>query len=123
MSRAYSYEILLNVSYTKQNFKNILEQGIRFGFKYFPVACDQEFESLDDAVAALLSINIYETYSIIGKIDGHIIHIASSPRDPEIRKLGLSIGDFYDIDAVYYMRIFVEMIRNFAICDLKIDIE
>lgn len=123
MGYAYSYSAQLKAHYTRSNIKHILEKGSILGFEYFSVDDSYKFIDIDQATDALMAENIYGTYTITGKIDGYMIFISSHPRDFETNELGILIGNFYDIDAVYYMRIFVEMVRDFAVYDIKVDIE
>lgn len=123
MGIAFSYQALLKAHYTRVNIKRILKKGIYLGMEYYSVDGSYKFTNVNEAVDALMVENIYGTYTITGKIDGHMIFISSHPRDFETKELGIVIGDFYEINTVEYMRFFVEMIRDFAIYDIQMDIE
>lgn len=123
MGIAISYQALLKAHYTRCNIKCILEKGLFLGMKYHTVDDSYKFAHIDEAVDALMAENIYGTYTITGKIHDHMIFISSHPRAYDNKEIGILIGDFYDIDTVEYMRFFVEMIRDFAIYDIRMDIE
>lgn len=115
----FSYEVQLSAYYSDINIKQILTKGFKQGFRYFPVDSMQEFINLDLATAALMTANAYTVHSIRGRIDDNVIHIVVLPKEKEIKKLSLIIGDFYNIDSVKYMKIFVDMTSDFAVYDIQ----
>ncbi|MGE0009574.1 MAG: hypothetical protein AB7F19_03450 [Candidatus Babeliales bacterium] len=123
MGMAFSYSIELRAYYTRANIKQILEKGMRLGLEYSSVDDTYKFANVDEAVDALMTENVYFTYAITGRLNGELFFIASHPRDCDKKEIGLSIGDFYDIDMVHYMRIFVELIHEFSIYDIAMNVE
>ncbi len=123
MSLAYSYEILLKASYTQRNITHLLAKGAKLNFKYYSIDGLKEFSTIDQAVTALMTMNVYGAYSILAKINGNLVTIASAPSEAELAEIGLIIGDFYDVDAIKYMQLLVNLIRDFALLDIQIIVE
>ncbi len=115
--------MLLKAPYAKRNVTHLLEKGAKLDFKYYSVDGLEEFVTLDQAVTALMTMNVYGAYSILGKINGNLVTIASAPRDAELEEIGFIIGDFYDVDAIKYMQLLVNMIRDFVVLDIQIIVE
>lgn len=123
MGIAFSYTTLLKAHYTRANIKIILDKGLLLGFEYFSVDNTHAFIDSNEAVDALMAENIYYTYSIEGRFKGKLFLISSHPRKFDEKEIGLIIGNFYDIDTVQYMSIFRELVNDFAVYDIAMDVE
>lgn len=137
MSIDYFIDVKLKASYSKENIERILQQGEHLGFRYFDMSKDVEEDSMiksaKDATEVFIKA-IEEKYE-----DGSILRVNIDDQTDafldfyksEEDWLKISLGGFgspirkyfaeevYHIDFDYYIRLALDLCKDFAISELK----